>query len=736
MLEFFRDAQLTRPVTDGSPIWILASKRGSVKRMSLWLADTRLDTTYTGETSLTVTPRGSVPVRLKRPEQPQYGIPNTPAIYPFSSAASADENGPVVIAVLDIEVRIPAGPAEELTSLKLVTNPLLSDVEGSLPEVVEVSFRIVRGDHGLPQRFRLFPADRIVDSKRPGFVWGDYRWRDEANAHSLTPALWDLDLDRIGREKFVAGIGDRNDLRPIGVEKSNHSLRARIRSGFYWTGTERYYLPSDDSAIATSQISEQGGSLFLGAAARRQKPVFVGALKVDHEGYYDAFVRYEYMHAGFDPKGPEYQFTLDRNRTTIRLNKGFALGRVFLGVAPNSDTALFDVPVHPIGAVTAVVMGASGIDPEAPVTSYTIDREAGSLRVSFADPEATAGRALYIDCSPAVMAISENEVLSPQDSLIADVDLNPAFAGIARGFLYLEHRKRRVSSIQLSCDKPRSYSLAGHENEVSYGPVFYGGDFALLQAAAFSEAGDSVPGARLRIVPSGLFEGLVNYSDPSQTPVVVTTGGDGIATFIYTPPSPFGVYVAPAGVADGLVTLPAPIPIEQLWNADEGWLARVSAVYNNDPVFGKVGANPELGEAPWRQTGTPGTPSYRTNGRRSPVMESGAPLLPVACYDAAGNAQDDPGFDGQVVQLSYAALPAGGAIGSYFVAYVGRIVLSAQAEEEGVLSNAILLDLQPPPDALDEFGVAGYLQLDIGRLNVNRLGGAPIVLTSVNTSRY
>jgi hypothetical protein len=110
----------------------------------------------------------------------------------------------------------------------------------------------------------------------------------------------------------------------------------------------------------------------------------------------------------------------------------------------------------------------------------------------------------------------------PQDSVLAPVDLNPAFAGIARGFLYLEHRKRRPVSIELDCDKPRIITPQGYQmvsGLVSFGPVFYENDFALLRGVAFgSDAGDVVPGARLKVVVGSPFNGassrLVGMESP------------------------------------------------------------------------------------------------------------------------------------------------------------------------------------------------------------------------------
>lgn len=802
MIQFYKDAELTRPVTDGCPVWIFASRRGSVKRLSLWLADTFSTFTYAAadigstelplvsglglapagtvvvngievaysanvnsilttvaplpisipvgsqvypkltysvETSITLIPIGSIRASLKRSDQVAYGIPGVALIQAISSAVSVDATGPLAITQVDLEINVPAGEDADLSDLKLLTNAFSTD--GVAFELVATaSFRILRGSHGLPQRFRLFTADRALEPERPGFIWGEYRWRDasEVNVQSLVPSKWDLDVDLIGREKFISGIGGGDDLLPIEVNKSEHSIYARIKPGFYWTGPDRYYLPSDDSAIVIDQVRADGGFIALGGTPRQQKPIFVGALKIDHEGYYDTMVRYERANQVFDPAGPEYQFLLDSAAQTIQLNKGFPLGRLFLGIAPEAPSVLFDLPVYPVGTIDQVVLGVYGNQAETAVP-YEIDARAGTITVTFPDPAAAAGRDLYVQCAPAVIVVFETKPDVQRNSLQVPVDLNPAFAGISQGYLYLENRKKRVASIQLYCDKPRILTPIGYDmvsGLVSFGPVYYEGDFALLQAAALSFAGDPIPGARLKVVPSGLFGGTVNYKDPVLEDVTVTTGGDGIASFVYTPPASFGQSLALSSIAGNDVNLPAPIPIQQLWNADEGWLTRLYSVLTNDGFFGKIGADPEYGEIRWKESGVPGTVGYSTNGKRVLLQLNGAPLLPVTAYDIAGVAHTDPAFDGNVVKITYAALPSGAPIGSFFLSYIGRITLQVQAEDSLILSNVILLDLQTPIDIVDESGVSGYLDLNSGRLNINRLGGAPIMPLTVNVSRY
>jgi hypothetical protein len=185
------------------------------------------------------------------------------------------------------------------------------------------------------------------------------------------------------------------------------------------------------------------------------------------------------------------------------------------------------------------------------------------------------------------------------------------------------------------------------------------------------------------------------------------------------------------------LVLPAPVPIQQLWNADEGWLARLYQVYNDDPFFGKVGAVAEYGEIAWAASGTPGAADYRTNGKRVLLRSGSNATLPIDALDANGVSYKDAGFTGDVSRIRYnGAIPVEAAVGSFFLTYVGRVTLTLQALDSGIVSNAIQLDLQTPREIVDESGVAGYLRPDAGRLNVNRLGGAPILPINVHVSRY
>jgi hypothetical protein len=273
---------------------------------------------------------------------------------------------------------------------------------------------------------------------------------------------------------------------------------------------------------------------------------------------------------------------------------------------------------------------------------------------------------------------------------------------------------------------------------VSFGPVLYSHDYALLSVTAYSSVtGEPVPGARLKVVPGDGFEGYINSQDPAVTPVSLVTGGRGTASFVYTPPAVYGQYLAPTSVSGSQITLPVPVPIQQLWNADDGWLVRLYAVLNNDPLFGKVGAVTVLGEIPWRTVGTPGTAGYLTNGRRVPLLSAGSALLPSDALDAAGHSYTHPAFSGTVATLQYAAsVAAPTGTGAYLLAYVGSFLIQVEDLDTGIVSNQISLTLDVPPSVSDGLS---YLTLDDGTsglLNEFPLGGEPIIPNLANLTRY
>lgn len=147
------------------------------------------------------------------------------------------------------------------------------------------------------------------------------------------------------------------------------------------------------------------------------------------------------------------------------------------------------------------------------------------------------------------------------------------------------------SSLVLACDKPLiniPKTLSSIIGLVAYGPVFFNGDYALLQVTAYSKVpGQVIQGAELKVVAdSTTFTGTINYQDPTVQAVTVTTGADGVANLIFRPTKNYGFYIPTAAASGGLaglatttlandtVVLPQPVAISQLYSAgdtDPGW---------------------------------------------------------------------------------------------------------------------------------------------------------------------
>ena len=76
---------------------------------------------------------------------------------------------------------------------------------------------------------------------------------------------------------------------------------------------------------------------------------------------------------------------------------------------------------------------------------------------------------------------------------------------------------------------------------MAYGPVFFNGDYALLQVTAYSKVpGQVIQGAELEVLVNppaypNSFTGTINYQDPTTETVTVTTGADGTANLIFRP---------------------------------------------------------------------------------------------------------------------------------------------------------------------------------------------------------
>ncbi|MGC1582154.1 MAG: hypothetical protein WA766_11755 [Candidatus Acidiferrales bacterium] len=716
MLSWFKDANLTLPVTGATPKWVCIPLGGGLKTTSLYLGDayttlvaqphtasegtvilsqtdelptsgtvtiawaSGVDTvTYTGVTASSITgcsgdthaytvgtvvypqitytaggnisiyvsgmANGPILLSLAVPPSGAYGPVGAPALYSVSTIAS----GAAGALKVNLQFLANIGIQAEYTNLSLSETPVSRPqpwIQGSGAITIQVSgpIAIEQRDQGLTGRLRLLPANRQVQAELPGFIWGTYRWRDNTteNAVAIVPTKWDLNTSLITQD-FIGGVGstsETEDIQPIDLEESNSSIYMRTTHGAYWTGVNRYFFPSDDWNLEF--LPCYPGLPFtyiLQHPPKEQLPVFVGTYAQDSQGFYEFDLNARYTFGpNFQPNSTQPQFTVDHFTGLLTVNAAVQQPRqtLLIGVLSGFEIENFSLPIYPVDKIVNLYVG----NPVTPITNFTFSQSNNTL--SFPKVAGTsAQQPLYAVVDAAIAVLYEYDVDSTvtvtntnepddtvllKDTRLLSPDLNPAFAGLASGYVYIQHRLIEPVSVQLSCDKPQiavPATLSSIIGLVAYGPVFYNGDYALLAALAIgSLPNEVVPGAQLQVIPGGLdpdtghplqatpFRGLINGLDPNTNTIIVTTGGDGIANLVYQPEPDFGYYIPTTSpwvtttiVSDDTLLLPYPVPISQLWNINEGWISFLYSVLSNDPLFGLISGVPADGQLPFETNG-------------------------------------------------------------------------------------------------------------------------------------
>ncbi len=641
---------------------------------------------------------------------------------------------------IDVQITVAPGLPKEFTNWQLNAGPFYKEQLGSSSITSSVGLTVVmygyvnQYDQALPTPIRILPLNRKVVSSPPGFVIGEYSWRDdtEINEQTIVPTNWLTDPTTLGNQMFVPGIGGRTDLEPLGFTQANDSIYLQINRGFYFTGPKGYYLPATPEI---DFISAQDLTFSPTNIPQSTLPVFVGNYVLDSQGFYEWNIVYKYeTTAGIAIRTangtlPEYYYTWNPVSKLFTLNTVLPDVSVSLGQVSGSPIDYFDIPIYPVNTIQDIyVLKPDGS--HLPIVYYSYDANLGTIKLynpagtGVSVPGSVQGEQIIAVCSPAVAIIFDTQ--SNPVRILDTIDLNPAFAGISGGYVYLQHSRQEVAGLVLSCDKPLISIPATFSSIiglVAYGPVYFNGDYALLQVTAFSEVpGQTVQGAELEvIVDPSTFTGTLNYIDPTLETLTVTTGADGIANLVFRPSASFYGYWIPtvpaSGVLAGLATttltndtvvLPAPVPINQLYltGALQPWQVSLYEVLNNSRQLGMVGADTSIGEVPWATSGVLGTTNYKTNGEMEILINSTSILYPIKALDSTGKNFTDTGFSGNVVSLVYGqSIPTDPTIGAYFVTFIQNTLLKMKvAGNSSVESNYILLQmslsLPPAPPQL------------------------------------
>lgn len=748
MLQWFKDAALTLPITPLTPKWASVPLKGATKTTSVWLGDAytslvsqavgvgdttinlaqsdELPTTgtvvigteqitYTGVTptpssSITGCTRGAngtiaathtvgtlvfpkitytsgvnitvlisgmaqspIILSLARPSR-TFGPPGVPLLLPVSTVIS----GVAGAVQVNLQYAAPAGLEVQYTNLSLTTTPVTrpGDVATGFATITLqpiASLYVEQRDQGLAQRLRLLPVTRKVNNDLPGFDWGSYRWRDNTteNAVAIVPTRWDIDTSLITQD-FIGGvgsIGETNDLEPIRLEEKQSSIFLRSLRGQYFTGVKRYYLPSGNFNLEfISCYPGQPTQIQLLKPPSPQTPVFVGRWRLDSQGFYEYDLNARYRFPGsFDPLSTQPQFMVDRSTGILTVNPAAQLPQatILMGTLTGGVQEFFDIPYYPIDKIVNMYTGS----PTVVISNYVFDRENGTVTFQKI-PGTSSGQPLFAVVDAAIAVLYEYDVADNtfiqninipdeqdlfKNTRLLTPDLNPAFSGLASGHIYLQHRVLKPIAVTLSADKPQIAippTLSSIIGLIAYGPIFYNGDHALLTATAVgSLPNEVVPGAQLQVVPGGFnpltglaeqstpFRGLINGVDPNITPVIVITGGDGIANLVYQPEPNFGFYIPTS--APWVTATTALTPTALTWTSGVGKLTftlPVSHKFASGTSFRLSGFTPAAWNGDWAVTAIDkvlGTVSFAvpTNPGTVTVIGTASPLdtllLPV-----------------------------------------------------------------------------------------------------------
>lgn len=578
------DEQITYTGVTSSPATITGCTRGANGTTAIAHTvgtSVFVSVTYTnsvGNVSILIGGMNLGPNNLSLSKGSLFGPPGVPLLESFSTILSGVTNA----VQINLQLTAPAGPQAQLVNLALTTTLMHrpGDVTsgGSTILIQPAGFIYVQQrDQGLGQRLRLLPVTRKVNPTLPGFEWGQYRWRDNTteNAVAVVPTRWDIDTSKISSEIIggVGSIGETNDLEPIDLEEVQSSIFMRAARGQYFTGVNRYYLPSDNFNLEFLPCYPGLDKHYtLLKPPKMQTPVFVGTWSLDSQGFYEYNLNARYtFDPNFDDGNVQPQFKVDRVTGVLTVNAAVQQQRATLlvGVLAGTLTESFNLPLYPVDKI--VTMNVA--NPTISIDTFSFNRENGSVTFNQV-PGTAAGQPVFaiVDCAIAVLyeydvdndtQIQNTNIPDELDLLkntrLLTPDMNPAFSGLANGVLFLQHRVITPVAVTLAADKPQIAippTLSSIIGLIAYGPVFYNGDHALLTATAFgSLAGEVVPGALLEVIPGGFnpatgqplqntpFRGLINGLDPNTNDIVVVTGGDGIANLVFQPEPNFGFYI-------------------------------------------------------------------------------------------------------------------------------------------------------------------------------------------------
>ena len=468
-----------------------------------------------------------------------FGVPTNPSAScrstAFGVAGGAYISAPQSIAAgaenmmrIDIGVTVPPGVQQEFTNWGVSTSSFFAYQSGNtsaipttaLGVVPMASGYVIRRDQMLPLAARLLPSNRQVSATTPGFVIGQYRWRDEdeINAAALVPIEWDADVNAIGIDKFTCGIGDNNDLQPLefveGTGNDANSVFLQIQDGSYFAGPVRYFLPG------TPGLEFHPGTVLTHVLANQPNPnklIFVGTWQQDSDGFYSVATSYRYQASAYVNDGSP-QFQLNQATKTITINQPLAQQTLFLGVLGGTGNDTFNLPVYPIYSIQNMYIALGGDLGTAALNSFDFDSDDGTVSVTSTPGGLyTPGQPVYAVCNPAIALQYE---LAPQTYATTHTyRLSTAGQGLVQALASLNPSQTYSSGIWV--DGALAYNLGASYNVLVVDrATMVNESFTTFEIMGSQAAEAEVMANFLNSLDSNKIVIIVSYGDPQSNRLV------------------------------------------------------------------------------------------------------------------------------------------------------------------------------------------------------------------------
>ena len=434
--------------------------------------------------------------------------------------------------------------------------------------IVDMKQVVVESDKNLPHIGTEYDTD--------GFKWDQRNWPtdDEKKATASLPTLWDASIGGVDYDTFQSGIGSKNDLefKEVTLERVNNSYRWApiVSHGYYYRYYNERYLYSSESIAGTLSLEETVNSQLVNThyyffGLKQFIPVSSHIYRRnDYEGVHviDVNIRQRSTFSGLIVDGVELDTVgsgdliiwanVDTSKAEFIINKvneRFIFNKVFtervgiysltptvddvvscelIGEGSGVEGTVLMSKYFPILSADAAIYVYDPIDATFEEWTIVSDITQSTSGDKDAELDYDTGVVIFGDgvtfgsIPPAMSRVYmtyqktakiEYEPETSSDEHISRLDINPLRLGINRGFIFLSESESFLSKIEVSVDKPNI-------GENLYGPVYIGGDYAIISATAYNASGQTLPNIN---VTFDIASGQSGYINGQQQPAEVVT---------------------------------------------------------------------------------------------------------------------------------------------------------------------------------------------------------------------